>query len=59
MAPGLKERKEGGDCTAESRQALRNAARAGEAWVPGPEMKAHWVRDPIPGDLTGDPAPPS
>ena len=57
MLSGLKERKEGGDCTAETKQALRNAARASEAWVPGPATKAHWVRDPILGDLQPDTKP--
>ena len=58
LLPGLTPRKDLGACTTASREALMNAARASRAWIPAGN-DAHWVRDPIPGDLTGPIAPPS
>jgi len=46
--PGLKMDDQGG-CTPDSVSALRNAARASEAWA-DENSTSHWVRDPKPGD---------
>ncbi len=53
MLPGLTPRKDFAACATASKEALRHAARASEAWAPAEAMKTHWVRDPIAGDLTG------
>jgi len=47
--PGLKMNDQGG-CTPESVAALRNAAKASEAWADDNPM-SHWVRTPKQGDM--------
>ena len=43
--PGLTMQDNNTDCTTDSKEALRNAARASEAWAEKPLAEAHWVRD--------------
>ena len=43
--PGLTMQDNGADCTTDSKDALRNAARASEAWADKPLAQARWVRD--------------
>ncbi len=46
---GLKMSSEGATCTPDSAAALRNAAKASEAWA-SENATSHWVREPIAGD---------
>jgi hypothetical protein len=50
--PGLTMRGDDGGCAPQSVAALRDAAKASEAWVQD-HTPSHWVRDPKLGDLTG------
>jgi hypothetical protein len=43
--PGIVMKKGDPVCTTTSVAALRNAARASEAWAPQPPRESHWVRD--------------
>jgi len=43
--PGLTMQDNNTDCTTDSKDALRGAARASEAWADKPLAQAHWVRD--------------
>jgi hypothetical protein len=62
LLPGLEPRADKSNCTTTSKEALRDAAKASEAWGQenGKTPRSHWVRDPIAGDLPArDAAPPT
>jgi hypothetical protein len=43
--PGIEMKPGDAVCTTKSASALRNAARASEAWAPQPRTQSHWIRD--------------
>ena len=43
--PGLEMKPGDAVCTTKSVSALRNAAKASEAWAPQPRGDSHWIRD--------------
>ena len=45
LLPGLEMKKGDAVCTTSSVAALRNAAKASEAWAPKPNSESHWIRD--------------